>query len=192
MNWPQGLLNIFNVARNQNVPFESRYYGPYISLLNYALVDDTFSFFISPQISPNEDTSYEAEGPVMFLVVFNLEHKPVLFAEIRDDGWVNRPNKCLRADYQMHSRCEELLLDCSIPRLYGLSLLGTSLRVYCADTITSEVTPDPIALPNRNYVVPRNFFVGEWNLDILSLDGLKKMQQIVAYIKAEDVHIMKK
>jgi hypothetical protein len=35
-----------------------------------------------------------------------------------------------------------------------------------------------------------SFFGGQWYLDILSPDGLKKMQEIVAYIKAEAANVV--
>ena len=192
MNWPQGLLNIFNIARNydQNVSLESRYYGPYTSLLNYTLVDGFFSFFVSPQITRDDDSPFEVPDPVVSLVVFNWEHKPVLFAQIKYDAWANNSSTCLKADTLIRNQYDDILFDCPIPQLYGLSLLGTSLRIYCGDTITGRVTPNPIDLPNGKYDLPHNFLVGEWDLDILSLDGLKKMQQIIAYIKMEAANIM--
>ena len=53
VNWPQGLLDIFNVSRKQNVQLGSRYYGPYDKLLNYAVVDEgSFAFFIAPADRP--------------------------------------------------------------------------------------------------------------------------------------------
>jgi hypothetical protein len=44
MNWPQGLLDIFNVSRKQNAPLESRYYGPYDRLFNYVVIEGSFTF----------------------------------------------------------------------------------------------------------------------------------------------------
>ena len=71
-----------------------------------------------------------------------------------------------------------------IPRLYGLSLLGTSLRVYCADKAAHKITPDFVRNPGMD-IIPSDFLQGQWNLDILSPDGLTKMQEIIGYIKAE-------
>ena len=34
-------------------------------------------------------------------------------------------------------------------------------------------------------IIPSDFLQGQWNLDILSPDGLTKMQEIIGYIKAE-------
>ena len=39
--------------------------------------------------------------------------------------------------------------------------------------------------PSRVGFYPDNFLEGQWDVDILSPEGLKKMQEIVAYIKAE-------
>ena len=189
-NWPQGLLNIFNVSRNQNVPLESRYYGPYDRLFNYAVVEGSFTFFLAPQTSPDETSTRDAIDFVIFMVVLNQEQKPVLIADIKDDRWANEPNKRLRADTQMRQRYDQMLPNCPIPRLYGLSLLGTSLRVYCGDKVTGEITPHFVGRPNVDRILPPDFLDGQWDLDILSLDGLKKMQEIIAYIKAEAANVV--
>jgi hypothetical protein len=36
-HWPHGLLDIFDISRNENAPLESRYCGPYDRLFNYAM-----------------------------------------------------------------------------------------------------------------------------------------------------------
>lgn len=124
------------------------------------------------------------------MVVLNQEQKPVLIADIKDDRWANEPNKRLRADTQMRQRYDQMLPNCPIPRLYGLSLLGTSLRVYCGDKVTGEITPHFVGRPNVDRILPPDFLDGQWDLDILSLDGLKKMQEIIAYIKAEAANVV--
>jgi hypothetical protein len=84
-NWPQGLLNIFNVSRNQNAPLKSRYYGPYDRLFNYAVVDGSFTFFLALQTAPDEISARDAVDFIVFMVILNQEQKPVLIAEIKDD-----------------------------------------------------------------------------------------------------------
>ncbi|KAF8232077.1 hypothetical protein L208DRAFT_1436812 [Tricholoma matsutake] len=188
-NWPQGLRNIFNVSRNQNTAVESRYYGPYDRLFNYAVIEGSFTFFLAPQTAPDETSPRDAVDFVTFMVVLNQDQKPVLIAEIKDDRWANEPDKRQRADFQMRQRYDQMLPNCPIPRLYGLSLLGTSLRVYCGDKVTGEVTPHFVGRPNENRILPPDFLEGQWDLDILSLDGLKKMQEIVTYIKVEAANV---
>lgn len=58
-NWPQGLLNIFDVSRNQNAVLEFRYYGPYDRLFNYAVVEGSFTFFLAPQTAPDDTFSQD-------------------------------------------------------------------------------------------------------------------------------------
>jgi hypothetical protein len=185
VSWPQGLLDIFNVSRKKIALLESHYNGPYDRLFNYAVIEGSFTFFLSRQTVPDETSPRDTVDFVVFMVVLNQEHKPVLIAEVKDDGWADEPDSRRRADSQMRQRFDQMLPICAIPRLYGLSLLGTSLRVYCGDKVTGEVTPHFVGRPDVNRVLPPDFLEGEWDLDILSPDGLKKMQEIVAYIKVE-------
>ncbi|KAF7978180.1 hypothetical protein HWV62_1380 [Athelia sp. TMB] len=124
-----------------------------------------------------------------FSFFLNQEQKSVLIAEVRDDRWPNQPDKRQRADAHIRQRYDQILPNCPIPRLYGLSLLETSLRVYCGDKVTGEVIPHFVGRPNANRILPPDFLAGQWNLDILFPDGLKKMQEIVAYIKAEAANV---
>jgi len=194
-NWPQDLLNIFNVCRSQNptimTPFVARYYGPYDKLLNYAMIDGSFDFFLAPQVVPDETSRHDTLDSVFSPVVFNQDQKSVLFAMIEEDRWATAPYMRQKADTLMRQRYEQMLHDCPIPHLYGLSLLGTSLRVYCGDKDTGKITPPFVGRSNRNFSLPLDFLEGEWDLDFLSPDGLKKMQEIAAYIKTEAANVVK-
>ena len=90
----------------------------------------------------------------------------------------------------MRQRYDQTLPNCPILRLYGLSLLGTSLRVYCGDKVTGEVTSHFLGCPNANRILPPDFEEGQWDLDTLSLDRLEKVQGVVAYIKAETTKVV--
>src|SRR5260370_17974778 len=89
-------------------------------------------------------------------------------------------DKRLRADTRIPS-CTITCYPIALFLAYGLSLLGTSLRVYCGDKVAGEVTPHFVGRPNADRILPPDFLGGQWNLDILSPDGLTKMQ-VVAYI----------
>ena len=173
-NWPQGLLNIFNISRNQNTSLDSRYYGPYDRLFNYAVIEGSFTFFFTPQIAPDETSARDAVDFVVFMVVLNQEQKPVLFVEIKDDGWADKSNRRQRADTLMRHRYDQMLFDC-------LPFVFTSI----VEIRSGEITPDFVGRPHANRILPLNFLEGQWNLDILSPDGSTKMQEIVAYVKAE-------
>ncbi|KAI9567849.1 hypothetical protein HD554DRAFT_2039249 [Boletus coccyginus] len=133
--------------------------------------------------------STDANWPQGLLNIFNNQ-QPVLAAEIKDDRWAKEPNKRQRADAQMRQWYDQMLFNCPIPRLYGLSLLGTSLRIYCGDKVTGGITPDFVGRPHERRALPPDFLEGECDLDILSPLGFAEMQEIVAYIKAEAANLV--
>ncbi|KAF5332291.1 hypothetical protein D9611_008189 [Ephemerocybe angulata] len=178
--WPAGLLKIFETCRHdlQSLqPLEDRYYGPYIKLLTYCFGPDSFNFFIAPQ-SPRNDT---IEFP-MPTTVFDAQHRPLLIAEIRDDTWATEAYLRFKADTQMRQQYNSMLYDCPLPHLWGLSLLGTSLRVYRTDVATRIIKPVFEGHSNPNYVLPFDFLEGAWNIDILSQEGFEKMKEIIGDI----------
>ena len=134
--WPIVLLTNFSHARAKRTSFENRYYGPYDKLLNYCF-GESFTFYIVPQ-NPLRDDSRDS---VIFLVVFDGKDRPVLLVEVKDDSWAEKAELRYRADDQMRGGYAFMLDDCPLPRLWGLSLLGTSARVYCGDKATYEVQP---------------------------------------------------
>ncbi|KAK0220391.1 hypothetical protein IW262DRAFT_1384291 [Armillaria fumosa] len=180
-NWPEGLSTIFSICRQQNQPFEFRYYGPYDKLLNYCF--DSFRFFVALQPPSELDTS-DTVNFIVFIVVFNEQRQPVLIADIKDDGWASKPAFRLAADEQIRRWYDSMMPECPLPRLWGLSLLGTSLRVYCGDIATYTLQPEYQTRPDPNRVLPRNFLEGQWDLDILSQEGFNKMKEIVTDILA--------
>jgi len=73
-----------------------------------------------------------------------------------------------------------MLEDCPLPRLWGLSLLGTKMRVYCGNKASFELHPGVEPRPDRSKpVLPPDFLAGEWNIDILSQEGFEKMKEVV-------------
>ncbi|KAK2467553.1 hypothetical protein APHAL10511_000408 [Amanita phalloides] len=177
--WPGGLLTIFNHARANRTSFESRYYGPYDKLLNYCF-GESFTFYVAPQ-NPPRDGSIDF---VVFLVVFDSNDRPVLIVEVKDDSWAEKAELRYRADDQMRGRYALMLDDCPLPSLWGLSLFGTSARVYCGDKTTYEVQPPAIVRPDHSRVLSPTFLAGEWDMDILTESGFTKMKEILADIVA--------
>jgi len=180
--WPAGLLTIFNHARAKRTSFENRYYGPYDKLLNYCF-GESFTFYVAPQNPPRDD-SRDTVDFVVFLVVFDNNDRPVMIVEVKDDSWAEKSELRYRADDQMRGRYALMLDDCPLPRLWGLSLLGTSARVYCGHKTTYEVQPPAIVRPDNSRVLPPTFLAGEWDLDLLTDDGFAKMTEIMADILA--------
>ncbi|KZT22800.1 hypothetical protein NEOLEDRAFT_1096965 [Neolentinus lepideus HHB14362 ss-1] len=185
-HWPEGVLTIFRICSELDAPHESRYYGAYDKLLNYCF-GNSFKYFVSPQRAPAKSQDAAADF-FIHLVVFNQHGRPVLIAEIKDDSWAQYyASRRFSADEQMRRRYDTVLPTCVLPRLWGLSLLGTSLRVYCGDAVTRVLTPEYEPHPDPHRVLSPGFLEGEWDLDILSQGGFDKMKEIIADITSQDV-----
>lgn len=180
--WPAGLQTIFDIGRHQFPPHENRYYGPYSKLLEYCIGSESFEFFVAPQAAPSGDAQRETVDFVVYLAVFNTRGLPVLIAEIKNDAWVDTADLRLKAEDQIRQRYSTMLANCPLPRLWGLSLLGTSLRVYVGDVATGKIEPAFTDRPNSTLDLPGDLLEGAWNIDILSQDGFDTMKEIVGDI----------
>ncbi|KAJ7730515.1 hypothetical protein B0H14DRAFT_2998956 [Mycena olivaceomarginata] len=159
-SWPAGLTNIFDIARSGHGSFENRYYGPYNTMLFYYTVDF-----------------------IVYLIVYR-DQRPVFLVEIKDDAHILVPTKRKAADAQMRERYDELLHACPIPMLYGLSVLGTKMRVYCGNLADQTVAPSFVDTDPR-YVLPNDYLGGEWSVDIMSQAGFSEMKRMINYIKSQ-------
>ncbi|KAJ7753727.1 hypothetical protein B0H16DRAFT_1316745 [Mycena metata] len=179
-SWPVGLLRIFDIAGSARGSFENRYYGAYTKLLTHCFGHD-FDFVVAPQAPPDDSH----DNFIVYLIVFDVpQQRPVFFLEVKDDGHNLIPAKREAADAQMRGRYNKLLHDCPIPLLYGLSVLGTGMRVYCGDKARRTVTPSFVET-DWHFVLPAEYLQDQWSLDILSPGGFSEMKRIVAYIKGE-------
>jgi len=115
--------------------------------------------------------------------VFNSNDRPVVIVEVKDDSWAQKGELRYRADKQMRDRYGLMLDDSATPRLWGLSVFGTSVRVYCGDKASYEVTPQAVPRPEPlSRVLSPSFLAREWDLDLLSQEGFEKMKEIVTDI----------
>ena len=76
------------------------------------------------------------------------------------------------------------LANCPLPSLWGLSLLGRSLRVYCGTVATETIEPDFMPRPSPSRILPRRFLEGARDIDILSPEGFNKMKEIITDVLA--------
>lgn len=182
--WPSGLQTMFDICCNEQPqpdPPEMRYYGPYNTLFSWCFCSNTLpDFVVAPSNPPLSFRSLpDIDYPDVCFVVTDFHRHPVLVAEVKDDVWANKADLRARADDHMRRWFNAVLPDCRLPRVYGLSLLGTSLRVYVCNVATSEVEPAFATRPSLGHTLPHDFLGGAWDLDILSKEGFTKMKEIV-------------
>ncbi|KAJ7072899.1 hypothetical protein C8F01DRAFT_265070, partial [Mycena amicta] len=115
---------------------------------------------------------------VMHLVVYDVAQlpvRPVLFIQIKpgeEDDPFPGPSTRQEADQQMRQcyKPEGLLHECPIPRLYGVSFVGTDMRVYCDDKASKTVTPSVVEV-DSNFILPNDYLEDQWSVDIMSAQG---------------------
>lgn len=185
IEWPWQLKRVFESLKQKptNTAQESRYYSGYNKLLQHCF-RDSLDYTIAPQ-APPPTAPREAADFMVWLLVFDEDLKPVLLVEVKDDSWLSRPATRERADAQMRERYEDVLVDCPRTKLYGISFIGTKMRVYAGDVVTEEIIPPHTPRPDANRTLPKDHLEGEWALDIFSPEGFAKMQEIVGFIRRE-------
>ncbi|KAJ7498403.1 hypothetical protein B0H11DRAFT_819458, partial [Mycena galericulata] len=120
---------------------------------------------------------------IVYLIVFR-DQRPVFLVEIKDDAHILVPTKRKAADAQMRERYDVLLHACPIPMLYGLSVLGTKMRVYCGNLADQTVAPSFVDT-DPGHVLPNDYLGGEWSVDIMSQAGFSEMKRLINYIKSQ-------
>ncbi|KAF5312080.1 hypothetical protein D9619_002545 [Psilocybe cf. subviscida] len=180
--WPAGLLKIFDICQQQPSP-ANQLYGPYTKLFSYCF-GNSFDFVVTPVDPPSELSSSDDAESTAALVVFrvDVQPRPVLLAEIKDGVWLTRADLRFKATEHMRQRYEAMVGECPLPRLWGLSLLGTSLRVYCSDVATGDIKPAIEGRPSPGRALPSDFLEGAWDVDILSQEGFDTLKKFVKEI----------
>ena len=181
--WPRFIRATFESEQQEDEGLESRYYGSYNLLLSHCF--DNPDTFVKPQAPPNHLSRRQSVDFVVKLCVANTVNRPVLFLEVKDDASNNSAKLRFKAADQIRQRFQAMLPYCPLPRLYGLSVIGTSLRVYVGDVATGTVEPGFANWPGSARNVPPDFLEDGWNMDILSREGFQRMKEIVDDIRTQ-------
>jgi hypothetical protein len=176
--WPADLQTMFDICRRQLQPLGTHYCAPYNQLLTHCFGGS--DFFVT--LPPGALTYHETADPITFPVVIDARGRPVLVIGINDDALVNTADLRIKAEDQMRQQYNAMLPDCPLPRLWGLSFLGTSFRVYTGDVASGEVDPAFTDPPSSTDVLSYDFLQEAWNIDIFSQEGFNKMKEIVGDI----------
>ncbi|KAF9018106.1 hypothetical protein BDZ89DRAFT_1021720 [Hymenopellis radicata] len=178
--WPEILHTVFRIYRQPHEPLESRL-TPYSALLLYCQgPPEAFEFVVAPpdplpKSAPRDAVDFD------YLAVYNMLRRPVMIVQIKHDGdaWIDNYNKAglrAEADKQIRRRIDIMLGECPLPRLWGLSFLGTSFRIYRGDVATGNIEPAFEGHPCE----------GAWNIEILSQEGLNQMKEVIRDIRVEN------
>ncbi|KAJ7072865.1 hypothetical protein C8F01DRAFT_1105521 [Mycena amicta] len=165
--WSHALVKTFDIARNSTS--ENPYLGAHLKLITYCF-DRSFDFTYVCQTGDS----------MVYLVVFDdvrPEQCPVFLIQVNDDEHKLSLTERQAADEKMRKRYNDLLRDCPIPSLYGLSVMGTRMQVYCGDKEARVglnewiVAPPFVKADSHSRFSPDDYLEDRWSVDILSPEG---------------------
>lgn len=188
--WPATFLTYFATLWPQ-AEARTGYNGLYNTMLFEIFANSRYRVWPERPCREHENPEVGALDPNsmdygMFFVIRDSSNEflPVFVVHVKHDSWANTADLRSKADAQMRHRLNSLLQDCPIPRLWGLSLLGTTLRVYCGEVSSGKIEPPFEPFPEGG-VVPENYLEGQWGVSILSQEAFGQIKEIVGYISEE-------
>lgn len=151
--WPEYIINFASSAKASDY---------YFALYNKLL----FNLFCpSDFVLAHEKSDIDT----IYFIIYTKDYHPVLIANVQNH--VSLQGR-IKADQQMRQRYDALLTKCPLSHMWGLSFVGTALRVYCGDVTTGSVVP-----PSEDH------FEHAWNVDLLSPEGFAEVKQVVKLVQ---------
>jgi hypothetical protein len=139
MPWPEIFLKQFTLVPTGTAD-ESEYYGPFNSLLSFLFpVDEDFQ--VSPQY---KGPAHPGSIDFTAIYIVNLNKHPVFFVEIKPRGQLEDIATRGAADDQMRDISRRLIGGLAIPRLFGISAMGS---ILCMST--TRIQQSSLPLPFR-------------------------------------------
>jgi len=181
MPWPDSVTEQFNLV-NLFTTEESDFYGPYNTLL-FELFPANEHYQVSPQFK-------RITGSMDFIILYIVSKRkvPVFFIEIKTFIALDKISSRTEADDQMRKIFVEFASgNIPIPKLVGLSAMGTHLSIYELTTENKQLLPARI-VPDSRFLIdtaPKAW----WNYDILDPIGEAKLREVVEEVKAMSVDL---
>ena len=112
----------------------------------------------------------------------------MFFIEIKPLPHLDNVSTCEKADQQMHDQFVTIIgRNLVIPKLYGISVMGTRFSVYKYSQNTNMLLPPSIT---RDAIYVTDVAPADrCNYELLEADGEQKMRELVAEVKAMCVEI---
>ena len=177
MPWAGYILRQFEAAPPRGEYDESRYYGPYNTLLGELFPKEEGYMVVPRYKRPTDIRSVEVD--TVFLV--QQGESPVFFVEMKAADHIHSRACRAAAHKQMWERVVELCEAVEIPILYGVSAIGTKLCFYKYTKDTQAVEPSRGANSDEFLVdiAPKD----RWDVDLLTAEGERQVRDIVGEVK---------
>lgn len=178
MPWDPKILEQFELV-NRFTTDETEFYGPFNTLLTH-LFPFSESFQIAPQFK-----GPVSQGSIDFTTIYIIRKRkfPVFFVEIKPYVHLSEMGTRTKADEQMRERFGFMIeTSLVIPKLYGVSAMGTQFSVYEYTKESGVLNPELIERdPKRmNDTAPKE----RWSHDLLEESGEERLRALVNEVKA--------
>ncbi|KZT19831.1 hypothetical protein NEOLEDRAFT_1077109 [Neolentinus lepideus HHB14362 ss-1] len=121
MHWPPKVICQFKKVPVN--PSKAHFHGPYNKLLSTLFPPDT-NFTIVPHYMPLPAGLISA-GFIVCLCI-----SPVFILELKSPGDLRYTSSCQATDRQLCACIRDVHIDCPLPVLYAISMMGTRLCFY--------------------------------------------------------------
>jgi hypothetical protein len=164
---------------------ESEWYGSYNTLLTnmFPWIGHGNGYVVVPQFEVYSGTHNSIDFCIQgqfFAFVVERFHHPILFIEVKPCTAIKYIGSRARADLLMRQRMDHLYENCLLPKLYGISAIGTLYAVYTIDTATGECIPHGIPrVTHSTDTAPKTW----WCNDLLTQEGQEKLCTIFQEVK---------
>jgi hypothetical protein len=149
-DWPPYMADFLDASES-----DGNYNGFYNSILFHVFDDFKGNAWVTPE---------KHRFNSLYLTINDNAWNPILITHVGSDV---SPRGRVNADTYIRLKFAEHLSRCPHRRLWGLSFVGSSLRVYCGDAETHTVVP-----PAEDLVD------GAWNIETLSPVGFALIKEI--------------
>ncbi|KAF5384246.1 hypothetical protein D9615_003415 [Tricholomella constricta] len=180
MIWPEYVnRNFQGPPINDN---EADYHGAYNKLLHYLFPPES-DFIVTPGHLHSSNSSNSDGTDISFEV--SIGNKlPVFILQSRASRCMDYISTRQAADLHIRQRMGDLAEYCPIPRLHAVSAIGNNLCFY--HLTTEHVAPEiiPLAIPQHLTKSTDTAPVTQWDCEIPSVEGERRLQKVVDEIKA--------
>jgi len=178
MPWADSILKQFEIADRYSTD-ETEYFGPYNTLLT-----DFFRHTEHYQVVPYYKAPITSDSTDFITrLIVRYMTSPVFFIDIKPVFHLDDISTRAKADEQIREQFKSIVgQNLVIPKLYGISAIGTRFSVYHYNKETRILSPPSV--PRDSMQLADIAPVNQWNIDLLENAGEEKFKEIVAEIKA--------
>ena len=178
--WSNNVINQFKAVPDN--PWENDFYAPYNKLLSILFPADS-QYTVAPQANPYNNSKESVDFIIEFHVLYN--DVPVFVVEVKAPSVFVYPSTREEADVQIRSHLRDLVGQCPLSKLHGVSAIGTKLCFYSAHQTQNSLAIKLQRIPADPQLTTDMAPQSRWDVDVLEDGGVVHLREVVDAIKGE-------